>query len=58
MVMDQLTREIQEEQLWCILFGDDILLFDETRKRVNKKLERWRDIPKAKTFKLSGSKTE
>ena len=30
-VMDELTRAIQDEILWCILFTDDIVLVDETR---------------------------
>jgi len=41
-----------------MLFGDDVVLIDETREGVNTKLERWRDILEAKCFKLSRSKTE
>ena len=29
-VMDELTRAIQNEILWCMLFVDDIVLVDET----------------------------
>jgi len=29
-VMDELTRAIQDEILWCMLFADDIVLVDET----------------------------
>ena len=38
-VMDELTRAIQDEIPWCMLFADDIVLVDETRARVNAKLE-------------------
>jgi len=41
-VMDELTRAIQDEIPWCILFADDIVLVDETRAGVNAKLESWR----------------
>ena len=38
-MMDELTRAIQDEIPWCMLFADDIVLVDETRVRVNAKLE-------------------
>ena len=39
--MDELTKSIQEEVLWCMLFADDIVLMDEIRHGVNVKLEIW-----------------
>jgi len=56
--MDELTREIQDEILWCMLFANDIVFIDETREGVNAKLEWWRDAIEAKGFRLSRSKTE
>jgi len=41
-VMDELTRAIQDEKLWCMLFVHDIVLVNETRAGVNVKLELWR----------------
>jgi len=38
-VMDVLTRGIQHELPWYMLFADDIILIDETRQGVNDKLE-------------------
>jgi len=57
-IMDELTRGIQDEVPWCMLFADDIVLIDETTEGLNTKLERWRDALEAKGFKLSKSKTE
>ncbi|XP_075105111.1 secreted RxLR effector protein 78-like [Nicotiana tabacum] len=39
LVMDALTRHIQGEVPWCMLFADDIVLIDETRAGVNERLE-------------------
>jgi len=41
-----------------MLFADDIVLFDETRDRVNTKLELWRETLESRGFKLSRTKTE
>ncbi|XP_060211622.1 uncharacterized protein LOC132639158 [Lycium barbarum] len=58
LVMDCLTRRIQGEVPWCMLFADDIVLIDETRSGVNAKLEVWRQTLESKGFKLSRTKTE
>ena len=54
--MDELTREIQDKIIWCMLFADDIVLIDGSREDVNTKLECLRDTLEAKGFKLSRSK--
>ena len=56
--MDELTREIQDGVPWCILFTHDIVPIDETRSRLNKKLEKWRHSLEYRDFRLSRSKTE
>ncbi|XP_070039222.1 uncharacterized protein [Nicotiana tomentosiformis] len=56
--MDALTRHIQGEVLWCMLFADDIVLIDETRAVVNERLEVWRHTLESKGFKLNMTKTE
>jgi len=38
-MMDEITRAIQNKISWCMLFSDDIVLVDETRSGVNAKLE-------------------
>ena len=58
LIMDELTREIQDEVPWCMLCADDIVLIDETRGGLNAKLERWRHSLESKGFRLSRSKTE
>ena len=42
LVMDEVTRDIQGEIPWCMLFADDVVLIDESRSRINRKLELWR----------------
>lgn len=43
LVLDELTRPIQDEVPWCMLFANNIVLVDKTRRGVNAKLEIWRD---------------
>ena len=41
-----------------MLFADDIVIVDETRARVNIKLELWRQTLESRGFRLSRAKTE
>ena len=56
--MNELTRAIQDEIPWCMLFADDIVLVDETRAGENAKLELWRQTLESRGFRLSRAKTE
>ena len=58
LVIDELTKHIQDEVPWCMLFADDIVLVDETKSGVERKLELWRDALETKGFKISRTKTE
>jgi hypothetical protein len=42
LVMDEVIRDIQCGIPWCMLFADDVVLVDESRMRVDQKLELWR----------------
>lgn len=57
-MMDKLTRHIQGKVLWYILFVYDIVLIDETRGGINKRLEDWRPTLESKDFRLSRTKKE
>jgi len=50
-LMDELTRAIQDEISWCMLFADDIVLIDDTSIRVNAKLELWSQTLESRGFK-------
>jgi Reverse transcriptase (RNA-dependent DNA polymerase) len=42
LMMDEITKDIQGDIPWCMLFVDDVVLIDESRIGVNQKLELWR----------------
>jgi hypothetical protein len=42
LVIDEVTRDIQGDIPWCILSSDDVVLVDESREGVKRKLELWR----------------
>jgi hypothetical protein len=58
LVMDEVTRDIQDDIPWCILFADDVVLVDESRAGVDMKLELWRHTLESRGFRLSRTKTE
>jgi Reverse transcriptase (RNA-dependent DNA polymerase) len=58
LVMDEITKNIQGDIPWCMLFADDVVLIDERRIEVNQKLELWRHTLESKYFRLSRIKTE
>ncbi|XP_016566625.1 uncharacterized protein LOC107864706 [Capsicum annuum] len=58
LVMNILMQHIQGEVIRCMLFTDDVVLINETRGRVNDKLEVWRQTLESKGFRLSKTKTE
>ena len=56
--MDEVTRNIQGDIPWCMLFDDDVVLVDESQTGVNRKLEIWPQTLESKGFRLSRTKTE
>ena len=57
LVIDEATRDIQGDIPWCMLFADDVVLVDEIREGVNRKLELWRQTLESKGFRISRTKT-
>ena len=56
--MNRLTDEVRGEPPWTMLFADDILICEETRKEVERRLECWRYALKRRGMKVSRSKTK
>ena len=50
LVMDEVTKNIQGDIPWCILFANDVVLVDESQAGVNKKLELWRQTLESKVL--------
>ena len=56
--MDRLTDEVRREPPWTMLFADDIVICEKTRKEVEWRLESWRYALERRGMKVSRSKTE
>ena len=41
-IMNRLTDEVRREPPWTMLFADDIVICEETREEVDRRLESWR----------------
>jgi hypothetical protein len=39
LVIDEITRDIQDGIPWCMLFVDDVILVDKSKTRVDQKLK-------------------
>ena len=57
-IMDRLTDEVRREPPWTMLFADDIVIFEETREEVQRRLESWKYALERRGMKVNRSKTE
>ena len=57
-IMDRLTDEVRREPSWTMLFADDIVICEETREEVERRLEFWKYALERRGMKVSRSKTE
>ena len=53
LLMDDSVQNIKEETPWTMLFADDIVLVDESRDGVERKLERWRGALEERGLRIS-----
>ena len=56
--MDRLTDDVRREPPWTMLFADDIVICEETREEVERRLESWRYALEKREMKVSRSKTK
>ncbi|XP_076949285.1 uncharacterized protein LOC143621880 [Bidens hawaiensis] len=57
-VLDELSKSIQEIIPWCMIFVDDIVLVAKSKQDLNMRLEEWRVALERKGLRISRSKTE
>ena len=57
-MMDVITDTINEDSPWAMLFADDLVLCDDDRERLERRLEIWREKMESVGLKLSREKTE
>jgi hypothetical protein len=51
-------NDIQGDIPWCMLLAVDVVLVDESRSGINRKLELWRQTLESMGFILNKTKTE
>ena len=57
-IMDRLTNEVRKEPPWTMLFADDIVICEETREEVERRLESWKYTLERRKMKVNRSKAE
>ncbi|GKA58673.1 retrovirus-related pol polyprotein LINE-1 [Tanacetum coccineum] len=58
LILDDLSRGIQEYIPWCLIFADDIVLVSDSAKGLNIRLENWREVLEDNGLRVSREKTE
>nr|GEZ89027.1 ataxia telangiectasia mutated family protein [Tanacetum cinerariifolium] len=58
LILDELTKGIQESIPWCLIFADDIVLVSETPQGLNERLEQWRKGLEDKGLRVGGRNEE
>ena len=56
--INMLTDEVRREPPWTMLFTDDIVICEETRKEMERRLESWRYALERRGMKVNRSKTK
>ena len=57
-ILDRLSDEVRREAPRTMLFADDIVIYEETREEVKRRLESWRYALERRGMKVSRSKTK
>nr|GEV28416.1 DNA-directed DNA polymerase [Tanacetum cinerariifolium] len=56
LILDELSRGIQENIPWCMIFAEDIVLIAESAERLNNRLESWRKTLEDNGLRVSREK--
>ncbi|ETN82559.1 reverse transcriptase [Necator americanus] len=56
--MDTITKEIQKQHSWTLLFADDVMLASESRDDLQKHVQSWKDQLQQYRLRLNKPKTE
>ena len=57
-IMDRLTDKVRREKPWTMLFANNIVICEETREEVERRLECWKYALERRGMKVSRIKTE
>ncbi|XP_071695003.1 uncharacterized protein [Rutidosis leptorrhynchoides] len=58
LILDELSRGIQECIPWCLIVADDIVLVSESKEELNRRLEQWRVALESNGLQISRQKME
>ncbi|GJR94481.1 retrovirus-related pol polyprotein LINE-1 [Tanacetum coccineum] len=57
LILDEISRGIQESIPWCMIFADDIVLIIESAEELNNRIESWRKALEDNGLRVSREKT-
>lgn len=57
--MNEFTKGVQDEEPWCMMFADDVVLVDKNKNvLVEGKFKRWQEILEKNGLKISNVNTK
>ena len=57
-IMNCMTRGVQREAPWDMLFADDVVVCTETKEEIEERLEVWREAMEGRRKRVSRHKAE
>ncbi|GKD77374.1 retrovirus-related pol polyprotein LINE-1 [Tanacetum coccineum] len=57
LILDELSKGIQESIPWCLIFSNEIVLVSDMPEGLNERLEQWREMLEDKGLRIASPRS-